>query len=111
MAKFLSWFLGLPIAVLIIALAVANRHAVGFSLDPTSTSNPLVSFEIPLYLLLLATIILGIFIGGASSWLNQSKWRRAAKDARHEVSEVRSESLALKRKAAGSDGGLVPRNS
>lgn len=111
MAKFVSWFLGLPIAIIIVALSVANRHSVRFSLDPINSSAPLMSFEIPLYLLLMATIILGIIVGGASSWLNQSKWRKAAKDARHEVSEMRSETLALKQKAAATENQLVPRNS
>ncbi|NNF80119.1 MAG: DUF1049 domain-containing protein, partial [Rhizobiales bacterium] len=64
-----------------------------------------------LYLLLLLTVILGIVVGGASSWLNQSKWRKAARDARHEMSELRSETLALKQKAAASENQLVPRNS
>lgn len=108
MAKFLSWILGLPAAIVIVMLAIANRESVRFSLDPTSTATPLISFEIPLYLLLLAAVVLGILIGGASSWINQSKWRRAAKDARHEVSEIRSETAALKRK---SDGALVSLNS
>ena len=111
MAKFVSWFLGLPIAIIIIALSVANRHSVRFSFDPINTSSPLFSFEIPLYLLLLLTIIIGIVIGGASSWLNQSKWRKAAREARHEMSELRSETLALKQKAATSETQLVPRNS
>ncbi len=111
MAKFVSWFLGLPIAIIIIALSVANRHSVRFSLDPINAASPIISFELPLYLLLLLTVILGIMVGGASSWINQSKWRKAAKDARHEVSEMRSEALALKQKAAAGENQLVPRNS
>ncbi len=111
MAKFVSWFLGLPIAIIIVALSVANRHSVSFSFDPINTSAPFLAFELPLYLLLLLAVILGIVVGGASSWLNQSKWRKAAKDARHEVSEMRSETLALRQKAASSDNQLVPRNS
>ncbi len=111
MAKFVSWFLGLPIAIVIVALSVANRHAVRFSFDPINVSSPLLSFEMPLYLLLLVTVILGIVIGGASSWLNQAKWRKAAREARHEMSELRSESQALKQKAAASENQLVPRNS
>ncbi len=111
MAKFVSWFLGLPIAIIIVALSVANRHSVRISFDPINVSSPFMSFEIPLYLLMLLTVILGIVVGGASSWLNQSKWRKAAREARHEMSEMRSESLALKQKATTSENQLVPRNS
>ena len=111
MAKFISWFLGLPIAIILIALSVANRHTVRFSLDPISVSEPIMAFELPLYLLLLLAIIIGIFIGGASSWLNQSKWRKAAKAARHEVSEIRSETRALRQNASGTGNQLASRNA
>ncbi|MEM8685977.1 MAG: LapA family protein [Pseudomonadota bacterium] len=111
MAKFISWFLGLPIAIIIIALSVANRQPVRFSFDPINSASPVLSFEIPLYLLLLLAVIIGIVVGGASSWVNQSKWRKAAREARHEMSELRSESLALKQKVSASDNQLVARNS
>ncbi len=111
MARFLSWILGLPAAIVVILLAVANRHSVRFSLDPTSTEQPLLAFDVPLYLLLLSAVIIGILIGGASSWITQSKWRKAAKQARQEVSEVRTEAAELKRKTVQPGTALLPGQS
>ncbi len=79
MKKFLTWLFWAPIAVVLIALSVANRKAVTFSLDPISTEDPLLSFDVPLFLLLLAAMLTGLFIGGVAAWLNQGKWRRAAR--------------------------------
>ncbi len=111
MAKFLSWVLGLPAAIVIILLAVANRQPVRFSIDPTSVEQPLLAFDVPLYLLLLASVILGILIGGASSWITQAKWRKAARQARQEVSEVRTEAAELKRKTVQPETALLPGQS
>ena len=79
MKKFLTWLFWAPIAFILIALSVANRKIVTFSLDPISTSDPLLSFDVPLFLLLLAAMLTGLFIGGVAAWLNQGKWRRAAR--------------------------------
>ncbi|MEM7424506.1 MAG: lipopolysaccharide assembly protein LapA domain-containing protein [Pseudomonadota bacterium] len=108
MARFLSWILGLPAAIVIILLAIANRQSVRFSLDPTSVEEPLLAFEVPLYLLLLAGVIIGIMIGGASSWITQAKWRKAARLARQEVSEVRTEAAELRRKTVQPETALLP---
>jgi hypothetical protein len=34
------WIIGLPVAVVLIAFAVANRHFVVVSLDPLSQQDP-----------------------------------------------------------------------
>ncbi len=81
MKKFLTWLFWAPIAFILIALSVANRKIVTFSLDPISTNDPLLSFDAPLFLLLLAAMLTGLFVGGVAAWLNQGKWRRAARSS------------------------------
>lgn len=51
-------------------VAVANRQAVEFSLDPFS-SEPIVAFSLPLFLLVFLTFLLGVVLGGVTVW-----WRR-----------------------------------
>ncbi len=70
MARMIKWLVLGPVAVIVIVLSVANRHTVTFSLAP-------LPFEIdaPLYLLLLAALLIGVVLGGTASAL--SAWARA----------------------------------
>ena len=97
MKKFLTWLIWLPIAVVFIVIALANKQKVTFSLDPTSQANPLFAVELPLFLLLFLTLVIGIIFGGVGAWLNQSKWRRAARDARYEMNQIRTEVSSLRK--------------
>ncbi|WP_342643984.1 LapA family protein [Rhodoligotrophos ferricapiens] len=91
MKRILSWLLGIPVALIVIIVAVANRRPVVFSLDPFDMEQPWLSFELPLYVLLVATIILGMLIGGTSAWLSQGKWRKEARLQRQEVRRLETE--------------------
>lgn len=99
MKRILSWVLGIPAALIIILAAVANRRPVTFSLDPFSTANPWFSVEVPLFVLLIAAVVLGMLIGGASAWFAQAKWRRAARHAHAEIRQLEAEKAALRREA------------
>lgn len=107
MKKVLSWLIGLPVAVVVVALAVANRQKVTFSIDPFSRTDPLYTIEAPLFLLMLAAVFVGIICGGIASWLSQGKWRRAAKEARAEGTRLKQEREALKREAAEAQSKLL----
>jgi uncharacterized integral membrane protein len=69
----------LPAAILLIALSVANRAPVAFSLDPFSSGAPALSVTLPLFVLIFAAFILGLLIGGVATWLGQRKYRKAAR--------------------------------
>jgi uncharacterized integral membrane protein len=77
--KILTWIVVVPLAVFIIAFAVANRQIVTVSFDPFSSSNPAYSSTLPLFILIFVLVILGVVVGGVAAWLRQSKWRRAAR--------------------------------
>ncbi len=68
-----------PLAVVIVAFAVANRQAVTVSFDPFSAVSPAYAATLPLFAVIFAVLILGVLIGGIAAWLGQSKWRRAAR--------------------------------
>jgi hypothetical protein len=70
---------GFVAAVLLVTLAVANRHGVRLALDPFSPENPVISVELPFYGYLFGVLILGILLGGVATWLSQGKWRRLAR--------------------------------
>ena len=69
----------IPVVAIIVALSVANRGPVEFSLDPFNGEDPALSASIPLYWLLFGAAALGVLIGGTATWLGQSKWRRTAR--------------------------------
>jgi uncharacterized integral membrane protein len=86
-----------PIAVVFVAFAVANRQAVVVSLDPFDQAHPAFALAVPLFALLLAVAIGGVVIGGVAAWLRQSKWRRAARLAQARARELAAELDQLKR--------------
>jgi uncharacterized integral membrane protein len=99
MRRFLALFVLLPIAIVIVALSVANRAEVTFSLDPFN-AVPGLSANAPLYVFLFGALALGIVIGGVATWLRQGKWRRFARAERAEVERLRSENARLRAAAA-----------
>lgn len=66
--KLLRWIILPPVAILVIALAIANRHGVTFSLDPFDAEKPALAFDAPLAAIILVSIALGILIGGLTAW-------------------------------------------
>ena len=86
-----------PLAVIIIAFAVANRQNVTVSLDPFNPDVPAASVTKPLFVILLGVLILGVILGGIASWLRQTKWRRTARRLEREAANLRTEIDTLKR--------------
>ena len=103
MKRLVSWLTGLPVAIVLIAFAVANRGWVNVSLDPLSTDAPLVAIAMPLWAVFFLGIFAGLMTGWAGSWLNQGKWRKAARTTRAELQQAKAENSRLKRSAASTD--------
>jgi uncharacterized integral membrane protein len=85
-----------PLAVLIVLLAIANRHTVTISLDPLLAEKPALAVTQPVFLVLLVTLTAGVVIGGIAAWLRQVKWRRTARRAQAEARALRAESETLR---------------
>ncbi len=90
MKRFLEVLILLPLAVIGLALAVANRHAVTVSFDPFS-STAAGAIEAPLFIVLIAAVVVGVFLGGFFTWLSQGKHRRALRESRAEAARLRSQ--------------------
>ena len=100
--RLLSWIIGLPMALVLIAFAVANRHIVEVSFDPLSQQAPWASLAVPLWTVLFFGIFCGLVVGWIGAWLKQGKWRRAARAARGELASARSEAARMRREQTGS---------
>ena len=97
--KIIAAVILVPLAVIIIAFAVANRQIVTVSLDPFSAEHPAASLTLPLFALVIILLFLGVLIGGIAAWLRQSKWRRTARRLEREIADLHIEIEALKRTA------------
>jgi hypothetical protein len=91
-----------PIAVALVAWAIANRQPVTVSFDPFDTDHPAYVLTKPLYLVGFSILIAGVVLGGVATWLKQGKWRRARARLAAEVAVLRAELDQLKREAAKS---------
>jgi hypothetical protein len=88
-----------PLALLIVALAVANHEMVRVSFDPFSATNPAFVTTIQLWILAFILLIAGVVIGGAAAWLAQRKWRRAMRRLELENRGLQAEVISLRRRA------------
>ncbi|WP_210496137.1 lipopolysaccharide assembly protein LapA domain-containing protein [Microvirga antarctica] len=96
MIRFLKALVLLPIAILIVLLAVANRQIVTLSLDPFSQTAPEFAVPLPLFAVIFAAVMLGVVIGGIAAWLAQGKHRRERRRYRREATSLRYETDRLK---------------
>jgi hypothetical protein len=71
-----TYFLLVPVIVIAAALAVANREMVPLSLDPFSDAHPALVIQMPLFMLLFFTLLLGVLIGGMVALFSRRKRSR-----------------------------------
>ena len=95
MRKFFSALILVPLGILLVMFAVANRQMITVSFDPLDTVAPAFKQELPLYALIFALVGVGVLIGGIASWLKQQKWRSRARRAEAEARELRARLDAL----------------
>jgi uncharacterized integral membrane protein len=87
-----------PIAIILLMFAFANRHLVTVSFDPfagNDVAGP--SITAPLFILLILAVGAGVVLGGVASWFKQAKLKRALREARAEADEARIEAARLRR--------------
>lgn len=95
MRKLLRWLILVPLAVVLVLLAVANRTPVTLSLDPFSRETPAFAFTLPLFVALFAAIVLGVVIGGFAVGIGRIRWRYRARKAEREAEKLSAENDAF----------------
>jgi len=94
----LIWFpIALVAAVLLVTLAVANREPVRMVLDPYLPDAPVISLTLPFYAYLLGALMIGVILGGISTWLTQGRWRRTARVKTQDAMRWQAEAVRLAR--------------
>ncbi|GGE32610.1 hypothetical protein GCM10007276_07390 [Agaricicola taiwanensis] len=108
MHRIITLLIGLPAAALLILFALANRGWVTVSLDPFAPETPALSFSLPLFVLLLLTLMAGVVLGGVAGWLQQGRYRREVRHRRQEIRKLEAEKQNLAAQAHAGAGAGVP---
>jgi uncharacterized integral membrane protein len=83
MRKFFTAVVLIPLGLIFIVFAVANRRPVTVSFDPFNSTDPSIAATLPLFVVIIAVAVAGVVAGGSATWFRQRHWRRAAR--RHEA--------------------------
>jgi hypothetical protein len=111
MRRLILFVFTIPVAIVLIALSVANRAPVVATLDPFNPGNPVLSYSLPLFVIVLAALIIGVVLGSLLTWLNQGKHRNRARleAGRADAIKREADAIKLERAAALHDAGsMVP---
>lgn len=100
MRKLLRWLIVVPLGIVLVLLAVANRAPVTLSLDPFSRDAPAFAFTLPLFVALLLAVAIGVVIGGLAAGVGRLRWRYRAKRAEREAEKLSAENEAFFRASA-----------
>ncbi|MDQ0314184.1 lipopolysaccharide assembly protein LapA domain-containing protein [Amorphus orientalis] len=100
MKRFLETLVLLPIAIILVILAVANRSPVRLVLDPFRPSETALSVTLPLYWVIFACLAIGVILGGMAVWMRQGRFRKAARRNRREAAHLREEVETIKKSNA-----------
>ncbi|WP_306260290.1 lipopolysaccharide assembly protein LapA domain-containing protein [Pararhizobium sp. IMCC21322] len=104
MMWFIKYLILIPLGIIVVVLSIANRGAVTVSLNPfqdsaAGTDLAVLSYSVPLYLLLFGFLLLGVILGGLGSWFSQGKWRRKARENEHQASRQQQRAEEAEKKA------------
>jgi uncharacterized integral membrane protein len=106
--RILLWIFWLPIAIIVISFAVANRQWTRLSLDPFSSTSPFLTIEMPLWLLFIVGVFIGLIVGWAMCWFAQGKHRKLARERAKDIVRLQSELETEKISPAFSETGMTP---
>jgi uncharacterized integral membrane protein len=102
MRKFFTAMVLIPLGLVFLVFAVANRHFVTVSFDPFNSTDPSIAVTLPLFVVIIAVAILGVVAGGSATWFRQRRWRRAARQHEADARQARAQLADLRANAIAS---------
>jgi hypothetical protein len=97
--QLIGWFLLLPLCVLLIVFALANRQLVIVNFNPLASVDQLAapSFGVPLFFVIYAVLLIGVLLGGVATWFAQGHHRIEKRQFRRESQRLRDDLDAVRR--------------
>ncbi len=83
--KIVNLLVLLPIGIILIIFCVANRQLVTMAFNPFRPEDQVLSLSAPLFVFLFVTLILGMVIGSAATWITQGRYRKRARTEAREA--------------------------
>ena len=102
MRKFFTVMVLIPLGLIFVVFAVANRHTVTVSFDPFNSTDPSIAVSLPLFVVIIGVAILGVVAGGSATWFRQRRWRRAARQHEADARQARAQFAELRAHAIAS---------
>jgi putative membrane protein len=87
--KFVWWIVLALVAIVLILFAISNRQTVSVGLWPLPAL-----VDMPLYLVLLGTLLVGFIVGELVAWIRGWHWRREARRSRDRIATLEREIAA-----------------
>jgi hypothetical protein len=96
--KIAGWLVLVPLCVILIGFALANRQIVSLNFNPFTASPGLSEpgAGVPMFLVIYAVLLVGVLLGGMATWLAQAPhrqrerhWRREAQQLTREIDRLR----------------------
>ena len=115
--RILTLVVFVPLGIVLVVLAVANRQIVTLALNPFRPDDSVLSLSAPFFLFLFLVLLLGMGIGSAATWWSQGRYRRQARIEAKEAVKWHNERKAVTAPgaattpAAPATGAVVPVNT
>lgn len=100
--RIVGWFVLVPLCVVLIIFALANRHSVAVNFNPFAIEQeaPGQAFGVPMFLVIFVMLLIGVVLGGVATWFAQSPRRRDERHFKRETERLHRELDAARRAPA-----------
>ena len=97
--RIVGWVVLVPLCLVMIVFALANRQPVAVNFNPLVPSEAVTTpgVGVPLFLVLFAVLLVGVIMGGVATWFAQGQHRRDERSYRRESERLSREVEALRR--------------
>jgi uncharacterized integral membrane protein len=97
--RIVGWVVLVPLCLVLIVFALANRQLVVVNFNPLVPSEALTTpgVGVPMFLVLFTVLLFGVVIGGVATWFAQGHHRRDERTYRRESERLSREVDAMRR--------------
>lgn len=97
--RIVGWVVLVPLCLVLVVFALANRQLVVINFNPLVPSESLTTpgVGVPMFLVLFTVLLMGVVLGGVATWFAQSHHRRDERSYRREAERLTREVDAMRR--------------
>lgn len=106
--KVVSLVVFVPLGVILVVLAVANRAPVSLALNPFDPADQALSVSAPFFVFLILAVMLGVLLGSVVTWFTQGKHRKKARNQSLAAQQWQAEADRQKTRAEQIAGSNLP---